>query len=270
MSAAPSIELLERCEFEAMEDLVFAATPALTETCGLLSRRLPEAHLLLAARVDILALNRIGALGVRAPVGDGAIDMCLTFARDAGVRRLFAQVAPRARPVDLPVRLEGRGFRAHNRWVKLHRAAGAVPAAPTSLRIAQVGGEHATVFGTLVSRAFGWPAPVAAWVSLSVGRPRWRHYMAFDGDDAVATAAMFVAGDVAWLGFGATDATVRGRGAQSALLARRITDATALGCRHLVLETAEPAAEKPAPSYRNVTRLGFVECYRRENWMREL
>jgi hypothetical protein len=269
VSTAPSVELLERSEFEAMEDLVFAATPALAETCGLLSRRLPEAHLLLAARVDILALNRIGAMGVRAPVGDGALDMCLTFARDAGVRRLFAQLVPGARPPDLPARLGQRGFRFYNRWVKLHRRSGPAPAAPTSLRIAQVGAEHATVFGTLVSRAFGWPAPVAAWVSLSVGRPRWRHYMAFDGDDAAATAAMFVAGDVAWLGFGATESTVRGRGAQSALLARRIADATALGCRHLVLETAEPAGEKPAPSFRNVTRLGFVECYRRENWMRE-
>jgi hypothetical protein len=54
---------------------------------------------------------------------------------------------------------------------------------------------------------------------------------------------------------------------QSALIVRRLVDAAGLGCTHAVVETAEPTADKPAPSYRNVTRLGFTLAYARPNFL---
>jgi GNAT superfamily N-acetyltransferase len=73
---------------------------------------------------------------------------------------------------------------------------------------------------------------------------------------------------VAWLGWGGTLPSYRGRGAQSAMLAARIEAARHLGCRRLVVETGPDSAEKPNPSYRNVERAGFRVAYLRENWVR--
>jgi ribosomal protein S18 acetylase RimI-like enzyme len=86
----------------------------------------------------------------------------------------------------------------------------------------------------------------------------------------VGTGSLFVKGEWASLGFAATLPQARGRGVQSALIVRRIADARAMGCRHLSVETAEDKPDKPAPSFHNVTRLGFRVAYfgiaPRANW----
>ena len=78
---------------------------------------------------------------------------------------------------------------------------------------------------------------------------------------------MFVSGDRAWLDFAATLPEYRGRGAQAALLARRIVDAAQLGCRWLVVETAEETPQRGAPSFRNMLRFGFRQAYVRPNFI---
>jgi len=70
-------------------------------------------------------------------------------------------------------------------------------------------------------------------------------------------------GDGAWLGWGGTLRSHRGRGIQSAMVARRIEDARAKHCQWLTVETAEDLPERPNPSYRNMERAGFrVLCLR--------
>jgi GNAT superfamily N-acetyltransferase len=95
----------------------------------------------------------------------------------------------------------------------------------------------------------------------------WRHYLATDGETAVGAAAMYARGAWAWLGLAATLEEARGRGAQSALIARRIADAYAAGVRWLSIETAEDTPERDAPSFRNVVRQGFRVAYLRPNWL---
>jgi hypothetical protein len=48
-------------------------------------------------------------------------------------------------------------------------------------------------------------------------------------------------------------------------------DAAGDGCRWVSVETAEQTPEREAPSFRNLTRLGFTVAYRRPNylWLRE-
>jgi GNAT superfamily N-acetyltransferase len=91
--------------------------------------------------------------------------------------------------------------------------------------------------------------------------------MAYDGGKAVSTGALFVSGEAAWLDFATTLPEYRGRGAQAALLARRIVDAAELGCRYLVVETAEDTPQRGAPSHRNMLRFGFQEAYARPNYI---
>lgn len=221
-----------------------------------------------AAGIDELACNRVQGPDLDRALAGGALDRAIAFYRQAGVRRFFVQVHPGAEAV-VP-RLEARGFRPHNRWAKLYRGAVPPPEVPTDLRIVTIGPERALEFGRIVHGAFGWRGPVDAWMAGLVGRPGWAHYLALDGDEPVATAGLFIAGEWAWLGPAATTAAHRGRGAQRALLARRIRDALVRGCLHVSVETAEDRPEQPVTSYRNVVRAGFRPAYARPNYLLEL
>jgi ribosomal protein S18 acetylase RimI-like enzyme len=74
----------------------------------------------------------------------------------------------------------------------------------------------------------------------------------------------------AWIDFASTLPEYRGRGAQSALTARRIEDCARLGGETMVVETAAATPEKGAPSLRNMQRMGFEVAYLRPNYLLEL
>jgi GNAT superfamily N-acetyltransferase len=121
---------------------------------------------------------------------------------------------------------------------------------------------------------FDLPDGFEPWVATLIGRKGWRHYMAFLGGDSgqgepVGTGSLYVKGEWASLGFAATLPQARGRGVQSALIVRRIREAAAVGCRWLSVETAEDKPGKPAPSFHNLTRLGFKLGYFRDNYLWE-
>ena len=76
---------------------------------------------------------------------------------------------------------------------------------------------------------------------------------------------MFARGRDAWLGFGATLASARGRGAQTLLLSRRVSDAARLGATDVFTETGEAVEGEPQPSYQNIVKVGFKRIYSRAN-----
>jgi ribosomal protein S18 acetylase RimI-like enzyme len=137
----------------------------------------------------------------------------------------------------------------------------------TSLAVRRIGSDHADVFGGLVATAFDYPPALAPITSQTIGRPHWHHYLAFEGDTPIASAAMYVAGSAAWFGFAATDAAHRKRGAQQALIMRRLQDAADAGCKWISVETAEDTVTRDAPSFRNLRRLGFEVAYKRPNYL---
>jgi GNAT superfamily N-acetyltransferase len=103
----------------------------------------------------------------------------------------------------------------------------------------------------------------------------WHLYAAFEGDAPVAMAALYVdeastGAPVGYVGPAVTLPAHRGRGAQGALIARRIRDAKTLGCTLLVTETAEDRPGRSVPSFRNMQRCGFHLAYRRPNYLLEL
>lgn len=218
---------------------------------------------------DVLALNRVVGLGIEEPVRDRHLASLTRLYRTAGARRFFLPVAPGAQPAGLAGELEARGFRRHNRWAKLVREAGEAPAAETDLRIERVGPEHAEVCARLFAPAVEWPPAAQRLLVRLVGLPGWRHYLAFDGERPAATAALFLHGDHAALTFAATHPDFRRRGAQGALLAWRVREATEAGAQRLVVETAEDRPDHPCASYRNVRRAGFRLAYLRPNWLWE-
>jgi GNAT superfamily N-acetyltransferase len=118
----------------------------------------------------------------------------------------------------------------------------------------------------LVGSQLGVPESVRPGIVSTLGQPAWRFYFATSDQGPVAGAAMFVDGDGAWFGLAGTLPEYRHRGAQTALLARRIADAKAAACRWISAETS-PETLGPNPSLRNMKRFGMRELYHRP-WYR--
>lgn len=158
-------------------------------------------------------------------------------------------------------------MRRGGRWAKLWRDTAAPPTERTDLRIERVGPAHAENWSSVILEAFELPEQLGPFAAATIGQPDWYHYLAFDGDIAVGAGGLFVTGDVGWLGFGSTLESHRGRGAQSAIFARRIRDAADRGVKLLITETGEELPDRPNPSYRNMLRAGFRLAYPRQNWL---
>src|SRR5690349_6313079 len=147
------------------------------------------------------------------------IDRIVDLYRPHGVR-FAVQLSPTAQPAALPTWLAARGIQRGDSWLKFIRGVEPPPAARTDLRIAAIGPEFAAAYAETISTVFEMPPLFRPWAQANIGRPGWRHYLAFDGDQPVATAALFVRDGIGWLGEAGTLPVARGRGAQSALLAR--------------------------------------------------
>jgi hypothetical protein len=167
----------------------------------------------------------------------------------------------------LHARLETYGWTRHDNCAQLIRGVEPPPETLTDLRIERVFAERAEAITDIICTAFELLREYGAFFVQLVGRPRWRHYVALDGETPVATGALFVRGLVGYLTFGATLSSHRCLGAQGAIMARRIKDAAALGCRWLVTETMEQTSEHSNPSYRNMLRMGFRLVYLRPNYI---
>ena len=258
---------LEDIEIAAWSDLFRAAAPRHVAACGLRLYESAGAVASVVARCDVLAFNRVIGVGNRRPVDEREIRGVLDFYIDSGLPRAFFQVNPVLAGPDLFERLSHYGLQHYNNWVKLYRDASPTPAVNTDLRIEQIDRRWGPDFARLAAEAFGWPDIVQPWIAAAIGRDGWRHYMAFDGERPVATAAIFIAGEWGWIDLAATDEAYRGRGAQGKLLEQRILDAAKSGCKWLAVETAEETPDKGAPSYRNMVRYGFKEAYVRPNYI---
>jgi GNAT superfamily N-acetyltransferase len=165
--------------------------------------------------------------------------------------------------------LSANGFGGGYGWMKFVR-----DAHPPRFRVAndievvELSGPEQEPFGMIAATGFGLPAWAAAFFADLPGREGWHCYVARVDGTAQACAAMLVDGAVAELGIAATLEPARGRGCQTALLHRRIVDATAAGCETLLIETGERVPGRPSASYRNILRAGFEEDYLRPNWRR--
>jgi hypothetical protein len=213
-------------------------------------------------------INRVTALGLRAPATDAALDEIDAFFREAGTRYAIG-VSPFT-PPDLSGRLEARGFEPGYAWMKFRRGVDALPEPQTSLRVEEIGGEHGAAFGAVVARGYGMPDFFADWFARAAGLLRFRLFLAFDGDEPAGAGALFVGDAIGWLGLAATVPEHRRKGAQSAILAARIRAAGEARLGGLATETGERLPDRPSNSYRNLIRSGFEEQYVRANYLSPL
>jgi hypothetical protein len=193
------------------------------------------------------------------------IDEALAFFRETGVSPAF-QIAPIAEPAELPNWLYARGLQPVDSWVKVYRDDAPAPELRTDLSVVEIGPENAWHFANVLSEGFGSPEWQGHWMAALVGRQDWHIYVAYEGETPAATGAMFCRDGVGWLGFGATHPDFRRRGAQGAIMAKRLQDGIARGCEWFVTETWEPEPGDANPSLNNMLRSGFETAHRRLNF----
>jgi kynureninase len=108
----------------------------------------------------------------------------------------------------------------------------------------------------------GWGLPADAArgyvFAATIGIENWRHYLAYVDGSPAGVSVLFVHDKMADCFLSATLVAYRGRGAQTALIERRLADGVAMGCD---LATSQTVVTNASP--RNMTRQGFTPLYRR-------
>jgi hypothetical protein len=188
--------------------------------------------------------------------------------RGSGVSRFFVTHTEMQHGSSRDVLLSA-GLTHYNNWVKLYRDISPVEGVESGLIVKRIGRDLAPQFARIIVEAFEWPVALENWMSTTVERPNWYHYLAFDGNHPVAAASMFIHKRMAWMGFAATLTEHRGKGAQGLLTLSRIADAAAYGAKVIVVETAEETPNHPSPSFRNMVRYGFKVAYNRPNFIHQ-
>ena len=211
----------------------------------------------------VTMFNRVLGLGIEQPASDEQLDEALGFLR--GVQA-YVTVAPEAAPADLGDRLAARGLAPDRGWTKFSRSTADPPQASTELRVERDEPRRRLRRGRRRA-ASSVPDLFLDWLRRLPGRDGWQCFVAFDGDAPAAAGALYVTGEVGWIGIGATIPEQRGKGGQSALLAARIQAAADAGCEVVVTETGEPVDGQPNGSYRNIVRAGFEPQYVRPNYL---
>jgi hypothetical protein len=256
-------QLVEFGEANAYVDLFAAAPP----DWGFIVERVGSAVLLLAAQAPILLFNRVIGLGLQEPATEDMVGRIAARYREAGLRQFGVQLSPAADPPELASWLQARQLTRQDRWAKVFRRPDTSAVVPTDLRIECIDERSAATFAQVARVGFGMPEALQPWLASSVGRAGWRHYVAFDDERAVASGALYVHGQIGWLGIASTLPSHRRRGAQGAIMARRIHDAAEAGCTWLVTETGEDTSAQPNPSFHNMIRTGFTLAYHRPNYL---
>lgn len=228
---------------------------------------------LLIAASPALPINRVVGIGLAAPLTEDELDDIIARYATSNAERFIIQWSPAANPADAHRWFINRGFTMLPRPItKLYCRAGATHAlvADPLLAVREIGPEDAQTFEELVAAPLGVPAGLGPGIRSTIGLPGWRFYLVFDGNRPIAGSALYVRGRMAWCGLGATIESDRRRGAQAALLARRLHDAAGDGCVWVSADTLAEMADQPSQSFRNMRRAGFATLYDRPNYLLDL
>ena len=258
--------LIEAAEADAWEEIQRSSPPAFRDEFGVTVHRVRGA-VLVASRAELASLNRLWLPGsAKAPVEE-VLDEAIDCARSAGSTKLLIHCPPWAADSKT---FEQRGLRPTTPMTKLYRQPASSIDHACSLRIETIGAADSGRFATISTIASDMPPSFGSGFNSTIGSDGWIHYMAFDGDEPVAVAGLRVYAQAAWCCMAATLKSHRGRGAQSALLARRIRDAAIAGCSWVTCESISKSPEEPSDSKRNMLRAGFVPAYDRLSYVCDL
>ncbi|MCZ7590012.1 MAG: GNAT family N-acetyltransferase [Gaiella sp.] len=209
------------------------------------------------AAPDSPMLNRVVGLGLAGRVAEDVLDRALAAMGDTS---FYVAVSPAADPA-LDHLLAARGLEPGWGWMLFERGPDPPPEIATALRIVDVDDTSAERWARIVAAAYGLPDTILPWFDALPAAAGWHAFLALDGDEPAAAAAVWIDPPAAYFGMAATLPEHRGKGGQGALFAARIGRALDAGCTTLVTETGELREDRPSASYRNIRRFGFEERF---------
>jgi hypothetical protein len=266
------VRAAELGEAEYMYRFFEQADDATREALGLAQARIAGGEVTVMANDPTGGFwNRTIGLGVTEPFTPAVLDRVCDFVRAHGGPLTLFQLSPHADPTGWEDLLADAGATPGSAWVKFAGDTHDRSDVPTDLRVDVLGAEDGDAYAHVMCTGFGMPldSPLPAWFAQA---PAWHDagfttYGAWDGGELVAAATLLSVDGIGSLCGAATLASHRGRGAQGALMVRRIRDAAAAGCTIVVTETGAETPEDPNPSLHNMRRLGLTELYERRNWI---
>jgi GNAT superfamily N-acetyltransferase len=183
---------------------------------------------------------------------EGLTQLCALFDA-AGVGRFFVWLTPGPDMEEVGRWLAEAGMarNPHVTYPTLARPAGASEHVAGDIEVRELAPDDAARMPASLDGA-SWPD-----FRRSLGAPGFFHYVAYVAGRPIGSAALQVHDDVGHLCMAFTAEADRRRGAQQALIARRIETATKLGCRTLVSETLSFLKS----SLGNLRRAGFTPVY---------
>ncbi|HET6968676.1 MAG TPA: GNAT family N-acetyltransferase [Ornithinibacter sp.] len=264
--------LAESAEAEFMYAFEAGAPAAAQRALGMTQHRVGGGVVLAMARDPTGGYwSKALGFGVSEPLTADVVDEVVEVYRANGDGVGVLQVAPDALPEDWDDIVTRHRLVRGNTWVKLLRPAALEPAvAETDLVVRPATPADADAWARAFCTGFGMPENphlIAFFAAATDGTRGFHPWGAWDGDRLVAAANLHVAGPAAAFCGAATHHESRGRGAQSAFMARRIEAARELGATWLSAETWKEPPGQHNPSLHNMRRAGFVDAYDRDNWL---
>jgi GNAT superfamily N-acetyltransferase len=201
-------------------------------------------------------LNRAYLCGTEAGMDFDSVERLIDLFKAEGVKRFFVWLSPGPDMEVMRRWLRGSGLCRIRRtgYPTLCRSVRSPVQFRTDLEIREVSVDDIGAARDQLGDTL-WPE-----YARSAGAEDFFHYMAFDGGRPVAIAALCIFEDIGYLTAAATAESHRKRGAQQALIAKRIERAEQIGCAIEVSETLYMLEH----SYRNLQRAGFQEVYEKE------
>jgi GNAT superfamily N-acetyltransferase len=207
-------------------------------------------------------MTRASGLGMQEPLTAVDLDALEEFFRSHGAMPRL-ELCPLADPSLLALTQE-RGYKIHhfrNVLVRSLRPSEMLPEPSTSVSVTRaVSPAEKELWRLTVSRGFAGRddvGPEADQIALPITAvPAVACYLAWQGEEPIGAGAMAIRGGLAYLSSTSVRPAFRERGAQSALLWVRLTDAIEAGCDLVMVETTPGSG-----SQRNLERFGFRVVY---------
>lgn len=256
----------EGAEAEFMYRFVAMAPRSVRARLGIAVERI-GGGVALSVRNDVTGyFSKALGFGFAEPVTADLADRIFAFYDQHGSPGTTLQIAPEVLPGDWDAICARHDLRANGSWWKLAcPTAGATPQ-PSDLRAGPVDPDQIDEWIGVLLDGFGMPENLADMMTGGINGGL-APFAAWDGDEMVAAANLYIHRDVGSLNATATLPTHRNRGAQTALISARIKAAAEAGCRWLVAETDVAEHGASSPSLNNLKRAGLQPRYVRQNWV---
>ena len=270
MNPAITRELSEIIEnIEAYSGAAFhrSAPTEYAAKLGIEAGNIDSATLLSARKSNSLYFNRVVGLGLASQAALEQIEQILDYYGQRKIKRFAVELSPLAEPNEIVSWLEQKGFHESEGTAKMWRAGTPIEDGNTSFEIRSVDVTEASDWFTVMSTVFTQFSSRRQWYEARFNVPQWHHYLAYDGAEPVAVAAMYAEDGAAHLTDAATLSGFRRRGIQKAMVQRRVLDGLESGCDWFTSETAAPKPRNPLISHRNLHRNGFEMAYIRAKYV---